>query len=403
VRIDNHEVSAETCIKVLGVHVDSKLHWKEHIRITAGRGHKAFEALSRITASTWGPSVQKSKLVFTAVVRPLMLYGAQIWGIQDTGEIAKKNTLHPLKVVQNKCLRRVMGAYKRTPTALLEREAQVMPVDLYIDLLALQRASATKGHSVTRKITQVTQTIWNTLQDPEPETTRRGRGRPRTRRDRASPTRDELLRARAEDRETEITAYRHHLAETRERTKKKRKRKPRGDQGQYQKQNYPQGNSLLKEWADLAWRNRWNDLKGKNVATAWKTPWDKRPIKLYEDLPKHEATALFLLRTEVLGLNNWLASINVPDFTPACPCGWIRQTVRHILLFCPLYEQGRAEIVRKAASTDMTTILSKPGSGAAAARWLTRSGALPQFRTAVEIALDTTRGEDPTELREWTL
>ena len=138
-------------------------------------------------------------------------------------------------------------------------------------------------------------------------------------------------------------------------------------------------------------------------ATAWKTPWDKRPIKLYEDLPKHEATALFLLRTEVLGLNNWLASINVPDFTPACPCGWIRQTVRHILLFCPLYEQGRAEIVRKAASTDMTTILSKPGSGAAAARWLTRSGALPQFRTAVEIALDTTRGEDPTELREWTL
>ena len=39
-------------------------------------------------------------------------------------------------------------------------------------------------------------------------------------------------------------------------------------------------------------------------------------LPLYEGLTKAESTAAFLLRTEVLGLNAWLASIYVPNTTP---------------------------------------------------------------------------------------
>jgi len=41
--------------------------------------------------------------------------------------------------------------------------------------------------------------------------------------------------------------------------------------------------------------------------------WDMKMLLLYKKLPKHQATALFLLCTEVLGLNSWLASIGVPN------------------------------------------------------------------------------------------
>ena len=61
--------------------------------------------------------------------------------------------------------------------------------------------------------------------------------------------------------------------------------------------------------------NRWTPgrtMSGKNVgfraaegraAATWNTPWEMSPLTLYDNLPKHQTTALMLLRTEVIGLN----------------------------------------------------------------------------------------------------
>jgi hypothetical protein len=35
-----------------------------------------------------------------------------------------------LKVIQNRCLRTITGAFKATPTQVLEAEAGVMPIDI---------------------------------------------------------------------------------------------------------------------------------------------------------------------------------------------------------------------------------------------------------------------------------
>ena len=96
----------------------------------------------------------------------------------------------------------------------------------------------------------------------------------------------------------------------------------------------------LQQWGHLQWKGRWEKaaLEGGS-ATVWSTPWKQSPRKLYAGLTKAESTALFLLRTEVLGLNAWLAAIHKPDIYPQCPCGWIAQTVRHILLHCPRYDR----------------------------------------------------------------
>jgi len=63
----------------------------------------------------------------------------------------------------------------------------------------------------------------------------------------------------------------------------------------------------------------------------WKTPWGKPTILLYKGLIKAEAIALFLLRTEVIGLNAWLVSVGVLAVLLRCEYGWIRQTVHHVL------------------------------------------------------------------------
>jgi hypothetical protein len=56
------------------------MNWKEHTQQAASKGLAAFEALSRIVTSTWGPSMRRSRLIYTAAVRPVMMYGVQVWG-----------------------------------------------------------------------------------------------------------------------------------------------------------------------------------------------------------------------------------------------------------------------------------------------------------------------------------
>jgi hypothetical protein len=79
--------------------------------------------------------------------------------VRDNSELAANSLLKPLKAVQRKCLQQITGGYKRTPTATLEREAQVPPLNLYTDTIALQRALATKHYPINQNIAEVANRI----------------------------------------------------------------------------------------------------------------------------------------------------------------------------------------------------------------------------------------------------
>lgn len=143
--------------------------------------------------------------------------------------------------------------------------------------------------------------------------------------------------------------------------------------------------STIDEWADLEWKKRWLKKASNKSATTWKTPWKQNTLKLYSDMPKHQATALFLLRTEVIGLNGWLASINVPGIDARCRCGWTTQTVPHVLKICPLHSTSRVDLVRVTGTEDTRELLSTPENAQATARWFIRQGILEQFKLAQEI------------------
>ena len=91
-------------------------------------------------------------------------------------------------------------------------------------------------------------------------------------------------------------------------------------------------------WANHEWKKCLARTADGRAAATWNTPWEMSPLTLYKNLSKHQTTALMLLRTEVIGLNAWLASIHVPDILPRCDCGWRAQTVRHVLLHCLFWQ-----------------------------------------------------------------
>ena len=96
--------------------VESKLHWHKHQRIILQKAQKALSSLSRTSYSTWGFPVLTARLVYTAILRSVLSYAVGIW----FNPLRKSCNISSLIIFQNKCLRLIGGAFKATPSFLLE-------------------------------------------------------------------------------------------------------------------------------------------------------------------------------------------------------------------------------------------------------------------------------------------
>lgn len=260
VRIDDNEVGPESKLRILGVWMDPKMDWREHVKKQVARGTAAFESLARMATSTWGPSMRRARLIYSAAVRPAMMYGAQSWGTQD-GKAAKASVMRPLKLVQNTCLRRITGGYKRTPTAALEREADIPPLDLYMETIALQRAESTADYPVYRNIREAHDHIWLQMSATTRGPARRNSAAPSVR----PPTNLERARQVAKERVRKVQRddaqqTGNQRGSARPNRRDRGRSRPRGlrqtepDQAETGTERKPK--QALAEWADREWKKR---------------------------------------------------------------------------------------------------------------------------------------------------
>jgi hypothetical protein len=83
-------------------------------------------------------------------------------------------------------------------------------------------------------------------------------------------------------------------------------------------------------------------------------------LQLYERLSKRESALLVQLRTEKIGINDFLFNRHVLTVTsPRCSCGERRQTVAYVLLSCSKYKDLRSRIFANLSGRNsLRTILS---------------------------------------------
>ena len=97
-----------------------------------------------ISASTWGVTFQKAREVYRAVVTPMLTFAASIWYTPKNLKGASEKHVDKLAVIQNNCLRTVLGAYRATPVQVLEAEADVSSIKIQLDK-ALLGSKALRG------------------------------------------------------------------------------------------------------------------------------------------------------------------------------------------------------------------------------------------------------------------
>ncbi|KAK4069807.1 hypothetical protein Purlil1_13645 [Purpureocillium lilacinum] len=108
----------------------------------------------------------------------------------------------------------------------------------------------------------------------------------------------------------------------------------------------------------------------------------KKVLRLHDGLSKRQSALLVQLRTEKIGLDDFLFNRRVPDATKAnCLCREGRQTVSHVLLRCRKYRQLRhQELGHLPGRHDLRDIMSERKAAAKAIKFMELTEVLGQFR-----------------------
>jgi ribonuclease HI len=148
------ELQIAQSAKYLGVILDKGLRWKEHLDKQAKNFSSAMWACRGTLGRTWGLRPAMVQWLYTAVLRPRLMYAAIIWWPR-TDLVSAKATLDKL---QGCALRGTLGALRTSPTASLEAALGIPPLHISIKAAAgltaykLQcqgnwRTGITTGHS----------------------------------------------------------------------------------------------------------------------------------------------------------------------------------------------------------------------------------------------------------------
>ena len=132
-KIEGKDIPFESSVKYLGVQLDSRLHWGEHISLKIEKCKKLLHTYKAAARANFGPQPQMAKLLYTGVVRPTMSYAAMIWGHElGTQKIqAKLLTLDRLALIS--CAQ----VKPSTPTRALQIIYDLTPLRIFIQEQAM--------------------------------------------------------------------------------------------------------------------------------------------------------------------------------------------------------------------------------------------------------------------------
>ena len=123
--LGGHEIEWKKSIKYLGVQLDRRLSFGEHLQISTAKAIQYGAALTRLMPNIDGPREAKRRLV-SSVVNSKLLYAAPVWAsFLNNHTIEKK-----LFSAQRGVVLRIVSAYRNVSTSAVLVLASVPPIDL---------------------------------------------------------------------------------------------------------------------------------------------------------------------------------------------------------------------------------------------------------------------------------
>ena len=138
-------------VKYLGVILDSKINWNQHLQQIIRKGETTFAAVRPMCGKKWGLRPNMVQWLYTRVIRPSIFHGALVW----RPKVMQKPTKTQLGRIQRTACLAITGAMKSNPTAAMEVLLNLTPLDLLIMAevrMALYRLHILKQLAVPRAV-----------------------------------------------------------------------------------------------------------------------------------------------------------------------------------------------------------------------------------------------------------
>ena len=117
-------------VRWLGIFLDSKLLFKEHVDKKITSAEKIFLLIKRLGNTQRGLSTLALRQLYISCITSIADYGVPIWW----GE-RKKTLLGKYQGLQNRALRLILGAFRTSPYRAMELEAAIIPTQLRFEKL----------------------------------------------------------------------------------------------------------------------------------------------------------------------------------------------------------------------------------------------------------------------------
>ena len=118
-------ITTTTSLRYLGVFLDHRLKWTNHVTIMANRARSTIRGINLLGNSVRGLDFMNWRKVYNALVIPVLTYGAQVW---YTGH-KQKGLIKILQTAQNDGIRKITGVFKTTPTEPLHNLSPALSND----------------------------------------------------------------------------------------------------------------------------------------------------------------------------------------------------------------------------------------------------------------------------------
>ncbi|MEL6358425.1 MAG: reverse transcriptase domain-containing protein [Bacteroidota bacterium] len=133
VHIYGEPIEYQTSVKYLGVTLDQKLDWKQHIKGQTDKAKSLLLNINNTVRDNWGPKPKLMKWAYAALVRPVLTYASMNWG----HAIIYQNQIDSLRRINRMAANAITNIPRSTPTRMLEISLDLPPIPLVVTRLAL--------------------------------------------------------------------------------------------------------------------------------------------------------------------------------------------------------------------------------------------------------------------------
>ncbi|KAL9561254.1 hypothetical protein ACKAV7_014609 [Fusarium commune] len=155
VRHDDVEKHPESALRWLGIWLDSRLSFRVHVEKWAAKAKAVAYHLRGLTNTIHGPRPSAVRSAVRACVEPVLLHGSEAWypgrtrprWNQPTKDLPSSNQ-HLVQIMtkaMNQAMRAILPVWKTTPTAILQRESGIPPVDQLLEAKRLRFSARLKS------------------------------------------------------------------------------------------------------------------------------------------------------------------------------------------------------------------------------------------------------------------